>query len=334
MNSGTPISGMLAAVAPGSSELAARIGVSVLQVACVLVGGPVLVGVMAKIRARAEGRIGPPITQGLADLRKLVRKEAVRAEHTSAVAPLAPLVLVASVAVAAALSPLLTTRPVLEASSDVFVVVYFLLMGSVALALGGLDAGTSFGGMGSSRAMTIGAISEPALLVGILALAVQAKTSNLPDIVTATLAHPGWLASPQRILALVALVVVVIAETGRIPVDNPSTHLELTMIHEAMILEDAGPDLALVTAGEAMRLALLLGLVTNLFFPWGIDTTGNGLGILVALGALGAKTAAVAALLALIEVSTAKLRLFRVPELLAGGFVLAVVAVMTGLVTR
>ncbi len=325
---------LLATLSAPGDPLVAQIGISVLQVAYVLVGGPLLLGVMAKIRARAEGRTGPPLTQGLLDLRKLLRKEAIRAEHASAVTALAPLVLVASAAVAVALSPLLTTRPVLETSADVFVVVYLLLMGSVALALGGLDAGTAFGGMGSSRAMTIGAISEPALLVGILALAVQAKTSNLPGIVTATLAHPGWLASPQRILALVALVVVVIAETGRIPVDNPSTHLELTMVHEAMVLEDAGPDLALVSAGEAMRLGLLLALVANLFFPWGVDASGSGLAVLVALGALGAKTAAIAVLLALVEVSTAKLRLFRVPELLAGGFVLAVVAVTTGLVTR
>ena len=325
---------LLATLSAPGDPLVAQIGISVLQVAYVLVGGPLLLGVMAKIRARAEGRTGPPLIQGLLDLRKLLRKEAIRAEHASAVTALAPLVLVASAAVAVALSPLLTTRPVLETSADVFVVVYLLLMGSVALALGGLDAGTAFGGLGSSRAMTIGAISEPALLVGILALAVQAKTSNLPGIVTATLDHPGWLASPQRILALVALVVVVIAETGRIPVDNPSTHLELTMVHEAMVLEDAGPDLALVSAGEAMRLGLLLALVANLFFPWGVDTSASGLGIVVALGALGAKTAAIAALIALVEVSTAKLRLFRVPELLAGGFVLAVVAVTTGLVTR
>ncbi len=328
------MTGLFATVASQSTPLASKIAASVLQVAAVLVGGLLLLGLMAKIRARAEGRIGPPITQGLSDVRKLVGKEAVRAEHTSVVAALAPLVLVASAAVAAAVSPLLTTMPVLGDGADVFVVVYLLLMGSVAVALGGLDAGTAFGGMGSSRAMTIGAISEPALLVAVLALAVQAKTSNLPDIVIATLAHPGWLASPERVLALAALVVVVIAETGRIPVDNPSTHLELTMIHEAMILEDAGPDLALVTIGEAMRVGLLLALVANLFFPWGVDTSGSGLGILMALGALGAKTAALAVLIALIEVSTAKLRLFRVPELLAGGFVLAVVAVTTGLVTR
>ncbi len=328
------MTGVLATLGTASPGLWERIGESVLQVAAVALGGPLLLGLMARVRARAEGRVGPPLTQGILDLRKLVRKESIRAEHTSAVAALAPLVLVSSAAVAAAVTPLVTNRPVMAGGADVFAVVYLLLTGSVALALGGLDAGTAFGGMGASRAMTVGAISEPALLVGILALAVQARTSNLPGIVAASLAHPGWLASPQRLLALVALVVVVIAETGRIPVDNPYTHLELTMIHEAMVLEHAGPDLALVTLGESMRLALLLGLVANLFFPWGVDASGGGLALLVALVVLGAKTAALAGMIALVEISTAKLRLFRVPELLAGGFVLAVVAVTAGLVTR
>ncbi len=323
-----------ATVVAGGPSAWATAAASVLQVGAVALGGPLLLGLMGKVRARAEGRTGPPVTQVLLDLRKLVRKEAVRADQASAVTALAPRLLVASAAVAAAFTPLVTTRPVVATGADAFVVVYLLLMGSVALALGGLDAGTAFGGMGSSWAMTIGAISEPALLVGVLALAVQSGTSNLPGIVDASLAHPGWLASPQRLLALAALVVVVIAETGRVPVDNPSTHLELTMVHEAMVLEQAGPDLALVTMGEAMRLGLLLGLLANLFFPWGIDASVSGPAVVVALAALGAKTAAMAVLIALVEVSTAKLRLFRVPELLAGGFVLAVVAVMTGLVAR
>jgi len=321
-------------VASGTSGLLAGIGASVLQVIGVAVGGPLLLGLMAKVRARAEGRRGAPVTQVLADLRKLVRKEAVRAHHTSVVSLLAPRVLVASSSVAVAMSPLLTTRPVAARGADLFAVVFLLLVGSVALALLGLDAGTAFGGMGSSRAMTVGAISEPALLVAVVALAVQSQTSNLPGLVTASLAHPGWLASPQRLLALVALVIVVIAETGRLPVDNPSTHLELTMIHEAMILECAGPDLALVTVGEAMRLGLLLGLLANLFFPWGVGVSGSLPGILGGMGALAAKTALVAALIAVVEVSTAKLRLFRVPELLAGAFVLGIVAVTTALVSR
>jgi len=314
--------------------LGGEVGASLLQVIAVVIGGPLLVGLMAKVRARAEGRIGAPIRQPLLDLRKLVTKERIHAEHSSVVLGLAPFVLVASTVVAVAITPLVTTTPALADGADAFVVVYLLLMGSVALALAGLDAGTAFGGMGASRAMTIGALAEPALLVSILALAIQARTSNLPGIVTATLAHPGWLANPERILALVALVVVVIAETGRIPVDNPSTHLELTMIHEAMVLEYAGPELGLVTLGEAMRLGLLFALVANLFFPWGIARGADGGWLVGGVVVLGAKAAAIAVAIALVEVSTAKLRLFRVPELLAGGFVLAVLAVMTGLVTR
>ena len=322
-----------AAILAGAA-LKMRMSASLLQVAAIVVGGPLLVGLMAKSRARAEGRIGAPISQPLRDLRKLVRKERIHAEHSSAVLAVAPFVLVASATVAVAISPLVTTAPVLDGGADAFVVVYLLLMGSVALALGGLDPGTAFGGMGSSRAMTVGALAEPALLVAILALSIQAKTSNLPGIVKATLAHPGWLASPERLLALAALVVVVIAETGRIPVDNPSTHLELTMIHEAMVLEYAGPELALVTLGEAMRLGLLFGLVANLFFPWGIASSASLPQLSLAVVVLAAKAATIAVVIALIEVSTAKLRLFRIPELLAGGFVLAVLAVMTGLVTR
>jgi len=310
------------------------VAASLLQVVGALAGGPLLLGLMAKIRARAEGRTGAPVHQPLRDLRKLARKERIHAEHASAVLVLAPLVLVASTAVAVAITPLVSTTPALDSSSDIFVVVYLLLMGSVSLALAGLDPGTAFGGMGSSRAMTIAALTEPALLVSLLALALQANTSSLPDIVTATLAHPSWLAGPGRLLALVALVVVVIAETGRVPVDNPATHLELTMVHEAMVLEYAGPELGLVMVGEAMRLALFFGLLANLFFPWGIASGGNIASLLLALVVLGAKTAAIAAVIAIIEVSTAKLRLFRVPELLAGAFVLAALAVMTGLVTR
>ncbi len=328
----SPVFGADTAV--GAPALALRIVSSLLQVLLITAGGPLLVGTMAKVRARAEGRAGAPIWQPLLDLAKLARKERIHAEHAGAVLAVAPLVLVGSAAVAVAISPLVSAFPVLGGGADAFVVVYLLLMGSVALALAGLDAGTAFGGMGASRAVTVGALAEPALLVAILALSIQARTSNLPGIVAATLAHPAWLADPERLLALVALVVVVIAETGRIPVDNPSTHLELTMIHEAMVLEYAGGDLALVTLGEAMRLGLLFGLLANLFFPWGI-ATGAGLGqVALATLALGGKVGLLAVVIALIEVSTAKLRLFRVPELLAGGFVLAVLAVMTGLVTR
>ena len=303
--------------------------VAVLQVVLVVVGGPLLVGLMRKVRCRLEGRAGPPVHQPLLDLRKLLRKERTRPDNASWVFSAAPLVLVGSVLVAAAVAPLLATHPAFGSSADLFAVVFLLLLGSVALALGALDTGTAFGGMGASRAVTIGALSEPALLVAVLAVSVPAGSSNLPTIVGRSLGHPAWLASPPHLLAAVALVVVIVAECGRLPVDNPTTHLELTMVHEAMVLEYAGPDLALVKLAEAMRLAFFLSLLASLFVPWGIATGPGPLHLAVALAAAVVKVAVAAAALAALEVLLAKLRLFRVPELMAGAYVLAVLAVIS-----
>jgi formate hydrogenlyase subunit 4 len=312
-----------------SWPLPSIVAVAVLQVLGVVLGGPLLVGLMRKVRCRLEGRVGPPIHQPLLDLRKLLHKERTQPEQASWVFAAAPLVLVASVVVAVAVAPLLATYPALGWSADLFAVVFLLLLGSVALALGALDTGTAFGGMGASRAVTIAALSEPALLVAVLALSIPARSSNLPTIVSRSLAHPAWLVSPQRLLAVVALVIVIVAECGRLPVDNPSTHLELTMIHEAMVLEYAGPDLALVKWAEVMRLAFLVALVVNLFVPWGVATAPGSGRIVLGLGAVAAKVAVFGAALAAVEVLVAKLRLFRVPELMAGAFVLAALAVIS-----
>ncbi|HUO47801.1 MAG TPA: NADH-quinone oxidoreductase subunit H [Acidimicrobiales bacterium] len=304
------------------------------QVVALAVGGPVLLGAMRTVRCRLEGRVGPSVFQPLRDIRKLFRKERIRPDQASWVFPLAPVVLVATVAVAGAIAPLVTTTPVLAGGSDLFAIVYLLLTGSALLALAGLDAGTAFGGMGSSRAVTIGALAEPALLVTILALSFGVHSSNLPAIVHGTVVHPGTLATPQRLFALGALVVVIVAESGRLPVDNPATHLELTMVHEAMVLEYAGPDLALVTVGEAMRLALLLGVFVNLVVPWGVGAGDGAVALAVGLIALAAKVLLAGGALAVFEVFTAKVRLFRLPELLAGAFVLALLGVVSGLVVR
>jgi len=304
------------------------------QVVAVAVGGPVLVGAMRKVRCRLEGRVGAPILQPLIDIRKLFRKQRLRPDQATWIFPLAPVVLVATVAVAAVMAPLVTTHPALGTGSDLFVLVYLLLVGSTLLALAGLDAGTAFGGMGSSRAVTIGALAEPALLVTILALSAAAHSSNLPAIVRVTLADAGLVATPQRLFALGSLLIVIVAESGRLPVDNPATHLELTMVHEAMILEYAGPDLALVTAGEAMRLSLLLAVFVNLLAPWGVATTTHLSAIVIGLVALAAKVGLAGVVLAVFEVTMAKVRLFRVPELLAGAFVLALLGVVSGLVVK
>ena len=189
----------------------------------------------------------------------------------------APLLLVATCLVVAAVAPFVTTASVLDPVADLFAVVALLTLGTVALALAGIDTGTAFGGMGASREMTIVALVEPTLLVAIFALSVPVGSTNLGAIVTATLDDPAQVFSPVSLLAAVALVVVIIAETGRLPVDNPSTHLELTMVHEAMILEYSGPDLAMVELASSMRLTVFLGLLANLFVPWGIATTGQPL---------------------------------------------------------
>jgi formate hydrogenlyase subunit 4 len=210
---------------------------------------------------------------------------------------------------------------------DLFVVVSALLIGTVALALLGLDAGTAFGGMGSSRHMMIAALVEPTVLVAVYALSIPVGSSTLSLIVHARLVSPAVIASPVSLLAVVALAIAVLAETGRLPVDNPSTHLELTMIHEAMVLESSGRDLAWLELGSWLRLVALLGLIGNLLVPWGVATSPSVWRVGVAAVVLVVKLVALALALGAAEVFTAKVRLFRVPELLAGSFVLAFLAV-------
>ncbi|WP_284742333.1 respiratory chain complex I subunit 1 family protein [Amycolatopsis sp. RTGN1] len=306
---------------------AAGIVGGIVQPAVVLGGSPLLVGVMRQIRARLEGRAGAGVLQPWRDLRKLLRKEPITPRGTSEVFRIAPLVLVATTSVVAVVAPFATADSAVGPVADLFAVVALLTLGTVALALAGLDTGTAFGGMGSSREMTIIALVEPTLLVAIFALSVRVGSTNLASIVTSTLDDPARVISPVSLLAAVALVVVIVAETGRLPVDNPSTHLELTMVHEAMILEYAGPDLALVELASAMRLSVFLGLLANLFLPWGIATSAAPLAIGFGVLAWIVKVTLLGSLLAAGEVFLAKLRLFRVPELLAGSFLLALLAV-------
>ncbi|QNK80274.1 respiratory chain complex I subunit 1 family protein [Nakamurella sp. PAMC28650] len=300
---------------------------AILQPVLVVALSPLLVGMMRQIRARLEGRIGPGVRQPWRDLRKLMRKQPANPRGSSEVYRVAPLLLLATTLVVSVAIPFVCTVSLLDPIGDLFAVIALLTLGTVALALAGLDTGTAFGGMGASRETTVIALVEPTLLVAIFALSVRVGSTNLGAIVTSTLQDPARVLSPVSLLAAVALAVGIIAETGRLPVDNPSTHLELTMIHEAMVLEYAGPDLAIVELASAMRLTVFLGLMANLFLPWGIATSGDPVLLLLAVVALGAKVAVLAAALAVAEVFLAKLRLFRVPELLAGSFVLGLLAV-------
>jgi formate hydrogenlyase subunit 4 len=241
----------------------------------------------------------------------------------------APIVLAASSLTIAAIVPSLSTVTALTQVGDLFTVAYLLLLGTVFLALAGLDTATAFGGMGASRAMTIAAISEPTILVSIFALSVTTGSSNLGAIVTTTLDHPSSALSPESVLAFAALVVVVVAETGRIPVDNPATHLELTMIHEAMILEYSARHLALVEWASALKLFNYSCIGIAIFVPFGIAAgSDDWIAILGAAPALVAKLALGGFALALIETLSAKMRIFRAPEFLGTAFLLAVLAML------
>lgn len=298
------------------------------QIGAVLAGAPLVLGLMRQVRARSEGRCGAGVLQPWRDLRKLLRKQQITPEGTTWVFACAPVVLAATTVLIAAIVPLVAMGSPLDPVADLFAVVGLLFLGTVALALAGIDTGTAFGGMGASRELTIAALVEPTILLAIFALSVPAHSANLGAIVGFTLGNPGTVVSLTGVLAFVALVIVVIAETGRLPVDNPATHLELTMVHEAMVLEYAGPRLALVEWAGGMRLTVLLALLANLFIPWGIageDPTLLGVGI--GIVAISVKVAVAAVVLAGAEVFIAKLRLFRVPELLAGSFLLALLAV-------
>ena len=301
---------------------------SALQVLSLALATPFVIGVTRQVRARLEGRRGAGVGQPWRDLAKLRRKQSLRPVGTTVVFRVAPAVVAASALVVGAVAPLLTTASALDRAADLFAVVGLLLIGSVALALAGLDTGTAFGGMGASREITVAALVEPSILMAVFALSVPVHSSNLGAIVGETARHPGSVANPAAALAFIALTIVIVAETGRMPVDNPATHLELTMIHEAMVLEYSGPSLGLVEWAAGMRLTVLLALLANLFLPLGVaQAHASLLALPLALVALAAKVLVLAAALAAAEVFLAKLRLFRVPELLAGSFLLGLLAV-------
>lgn len=306
----------------------------ILQVALALLLAPGLVGLIRWLKARLQNRRGAPPWQPYFELTKLFQKEVVMSTNASWLFRFAPYVIFASTVAVLLLTPLLAAPLPFDAIGDLLVVVYLLLLGAFFLALAGLDPGTAFGGMGASREMTVAAIAEPTIALAIFGLALGAGSTNLGRIVTATLTNPGVVISPGHLLAFAALFIVTLAETGRLPVDNPATHLELTMIHEAMILEYSGRYLALIEWAAWLKLTIFFTLLANLFFPWGVATTLAPGDLLVAVAALVLKLAALGVAVAVIETRVAKLRLFRVPELLSVSFVLALLAVTSSFLLK
>jgi formate hydrogenlyase subunit 4 len=294
------------------------------QAAIVLALAPLLCGLTRKIRARLLRRQGPSVIQPYRDLLKLIRKEAVVAENASWLFRAAPYLIFATTWVAAALVPTFATGLPLSAAADLIVIVALLGTARFLLALAGLDVGTSFGGIGSSREMLFASLAEPAMLMAVFTLSLFAGSTQLSSI-SAFMLGPGAGLSISLALALVALIIVSIGENARIPVDNPATHLELTMVHEAMILEYSGRHLAVIEAAAALKLLLYLSLIACVFTPWGTAVAGGGaLAYAVGLGAYAVKLATLAFLLSVFETAIAKMRVFRVPEFLG-------VALMLGL---
>jgi len=311
-----------------------RWAIELAQAALVLALAPGLVGVVRWLKARLQSRRGAPPWQPYYELRKLFGKEVIVSSNASWLFRLAPYVVFASTALAACLVPsLAVTRP-LDAVGDLLVLVYLLLLGTVFLSLAGLDPGSAFGGMGSSREMTVAALAEPTVALAIFALALSAGSTNLGQIIGRTLADPAAALSPGHLFAFAALFVVMLAETGRLPVDNPATHLELTMIHEAMVLEYSGRYLALIEWAAALKLLVFFALLGNLFVPWGVAAVAAPAALVLALGSLLLKLAVIAVVVAVLETRVAKLRLFRVPELLSVSFVLALLAVTSSFLGR
>jgi len=308
--------------------------VSAAQTCLALVLAPGVVGLIRWLKARLQNRRGAPVRQPYLELRKLFGKEVVVSSNASWLFRAAPFIIFASAAATTALVPVLTAPVALDWMGDLVVLVYLLLLGTFFLALAGLDPGSPFGGMGASREVTVAALAEPTVALAVFALALSAGSTNLGQIVVATLADPARTVSPGHALAFAALFIVTWAETGRLPVDNPATHLELTMIHEAMVLEYSGRYLALIEWAAAVKLLVFFALLGNLFMPWGVARELTPEGLLVAASSFLLKLIALAATIAVLETRIAKLRLFRVPELLSVSFVLALLAVSSSFLLR
>lgn len=307
------------------AQLAAVAG----QTAFVLFFSPLIAGFSNKLKARLQMRQGPPILQPYRDLYKLLRKGMVFPDTASWIFTATPHVLFATTLLAGLLIPTVVAQAPLSWFGGVLAVVYLLALGRFFLALGGLDAGSPFGGLGSSREMTISAIAEPALMLAVFTVALGAGSTNLSSMAQAAVGQSWRFLAPSQMLAFAALFIVLIAETGRLPVDNPSTHLELTMIHEAMILEYSGPYLALIEWSAWMKQMILMTLLVNVFFPYGLSADGSAVGMAISVALFVFKLAVLALAVVIVETGNAKLRLFRVPELLAVAFVLSALALFS-----
>ncbi|MBU9888387.1 MAG: NADH-quinone oxidoreductase subunit H [Candidatus Omnitrophica bacterium] len=306
--------------------------VSFVQCLLLIALAPSVSWFLKKIKAASQNRVGPGLAQVYGDLAKLFRKDMVISGTASWVFHAVPFVLLASTLAVASMVPVLGTGSLFGFAGDAILFAYLLALGRFSLTLAALDTGTTFGGMGSSREMTLSSLAEPAILLALFALGLRAGTLSLEGIV----AYFGGQ-SPLEVLfftslAFGALLIVTLAECGKVPVDNPATHLELTMVHEAMVLEYSGRYLALIEWSHQIKQVVLLALLAGFFLPWGTPVVPGLLGLVLAGLVFLLKIFFLAFIIGWIEVHTAKLRLFRTPDLLAVGFVLAILSLLAQLI--
>jgi formate hydrogenlyase subunit 4 len=298
------------------------------QMLLVLLLAPLLTGFVRKVKARLLRRVGPPLIQPYLDLVRLLRKEAVIAENASWLFRVIPYLVFATTWVAAALVPTFAIGLLFNWTADFIAIIALLGAARFFLALAGMDVGTAFGGIGSSREAMFATLAEPAMIMIVFTLALIAGSTQLSSIAALMLSSGVGLRVSLG-LALIALIMVAIAENARVPVDNPATHLELTMVHEAMVLEYSGRHLAVIELAASLKLLLYMSLIACVFVPWGLAMPGTGFAVLVAgLVAYVGKLAVGGFLLAVFETAIAKMRVFRVPDFLGAALMLGLLATL------
>ncbi|HEY9204296.1 MAG TPA: NADH-quinone oxidoreductase subunit H [Candidatus Methanoperedens sp.] len=310
------------------------LGIVILQLIIIIALAPFLSGIVKKIKAFFQIRKGPSVFQPYYDIAKLLHKDSVVSENVSWIFHAAPVISFTAILTAGLLVPVYISDMPFGFAGDLIAVVYLLALARFFTALASLDAGSSFGGMGGSREMFVASMVEPALMLSIFAIALNIGSTNL-SIISQAVSSMGLAAvSPYHLLAFVALFIIAIAETGRIPVDNPATHLELTMIHEAMILEYSGKQLAIVELASMVKQLLVFSLLANIFFPWGIAPGISAGAIAFALVVFIIKIVILGAGMAIVETSTAKWRLFRLPDLLSVSLMLSFLSLVSFIIVR
>jgi formate hydrogenlyase subunit 4 len=299
----------------------------ILNTVLVLLLSPLFISLIKKVKALAQGRQGPSILQTYRNLAKLLKKETIYSKNSSWIMRTTPVINLVALMMASLFVPMIYLPEPTDIIGNIILFIYLLALAKFFMALAGLDAGSTFGGMSSSREMAVTALTEPIIILTFTALAFAYNTTSIPDIFRGVLSS-YTLFDPVIILITISLFIIIIVESSRVPVDNPETHLELTMVHEGMLLEQSGKNLAMMELSSAMKQLLLMGILVNILVPWGLTSDFSVTSIAIALAAFLIKTLILAVVIGVFESSCAKSRFFRIPSLFAVALFLSVVTLI------